>query len=221
MRIFDTPLPFPSTSADGPMARLSVPEQVWAGLALTMGFAASEVTSSESQRTSIPNVVEQTSAGASVVPVERQGAAIAELRRLSGLTWDQLAKLFDVSRRALHFWASGKAMTSANQEHLQRVLGFVRQIDRGSASANRAALVTVDKDGVLPLDLLRRAEYERAARMLGRGRARRVAVPKISNAAMAARAPRPPAELAGALEDRVPRPSGRLLAAKPVGARRK
>ena len=34
--------------------------------------------------------------------------AVSELRRISGLTWEQLAWLFGVSRRSVHFWASGK-----------------------------------------------------------------------------------------------------------------
>src|SRR4030065_864926 len=36
--------------------------------------------------------------------------AIAEIRRLTGLTWGQIAEIFDVSRRTIHFWASGKPL---------------------------------------------------------------------------------------------------------------
>ena len=69
--------------------------------------------------------------------------AVSELRRISGLTWEQLGQLFGVSRRSVHFWASGRAMNAANEQHLLKVLDIVRQADRGDARSNRAALLTV------------------------------------------------------------------------------
>ena len=48
--------------------------------------------------------------------------------------------------------------------------------------------------------------------------ARRVAPPKHSEEARAARAPRAPEELVGALQDRIHPTSGRLLAAKPIAS---
>jgi len=83
----------------------------------------------------------QTSAGAPANETSSANGALSELRRLSGLSWDQLARIMGVSRRALHFWASGKPMARTNEEHLQRVLAAVRSIDRGSAAANRTALL--------------------------------------------------------------------------------
>ncbi len=93
-------------------------------------------------------------------------AAISEVRRLSGLTWEQLAQLFGVSRRALHFWASGKPLSAQNAEHLQRLLAVLQRVDRGSASANRAALLAPIK-GVHPFDLLARHDYEDAVQLVG------------------------------------------------------
>lgn len=163
-----------------------------------------------------PLSMEQTTAGAPIVPVERAGPAIAELRRLSGLTWDQLARLFNVSRRSLHFWASGKAMTSSNEEHLQRLLAVLRHIDRGSAGANRTALLAAGEDGAIPFDLLVAEQYERVVGLLGSGDVRRVRPRKLSAQAMAMRTPPPPEALMGALQDRVHPTSGRLLATKAV-----
>ena len=48
-----------------------------------------------------------------------------------------------------------------------------------------------------------------------------VASPKLSEEARAARAPRPPEELVGALQDRIHPTSGRLLAAKPIATTRR
>jgi DNA-binding transcriptional regulator YiaG len=165
--------------------------------------------------------VEHTTAGAAVVVAEPAGAAIGELRRLSGFTWDQLARIFNVSRRSLHFWASGKPMAPSNEEHLQRLLSVVRKIDRGSASANRAALLGVREDGSLPFDLLAAGDYERVLSQLGQGKARRAAPPKLSEEARAARAPRPPEELVGALQNRIHPTSGRLRAAKAIAVSRR
>ena len=159
----------------------------------------------------------QTTAGATAIVAVSAGAAIGDLRRLSGLTWEQLARLFEVSRRSLHFWASGKAMTPRNEEHLQRMLAVVRKVDRGSASENRTLLLSVGADGRLPIDLLAAGDYEGVLSLLGMGTGRKaVSQSKLSPAAQAARAPRPPAERVGALQDRIHPASGRLLAAKPI-----
>lgn len=45
--------------------------------------------------------------------------------------------------------------------------------------------------------------------------------PKLDRATRAARAPRPPDEIVGALHDRIHPTSGRLLAAKPIATKRK
>lgn len=53
--------------------------------------------------------------------VESIADRVVALHSKSGLTWDQLAKLFNVSRRAVHNWASGARLNSANAELLMRV----------------------------------------------------------------------------------------------------
>lgn len=164
--------------------------------------------------------LDQTTPGTPVRSSVHAGGAIAELRRSSGLTWDQLARLFDVSRRALHFWASGKPMTASNEEHLQRLIALVRSIDRGSASANRVALLT-PIEGVLPFDLLVRRDYDRASKLIGESGIVRQPPPKLGTAAMRARMPLPPEVLVGATQDRDLPETGRLRATTPVRKRRR
>ncbi|NMQ29138.1 XRE family transcriptional regulator [Candidatus Accumulibacter phosphatis] len=164
-------------------------------------------------------VAVQTTAGTSVSAATPSGSAIGELRRVSGLTWDQLARLFNVSRRSLHFWASGKSMAPSNEEHLQRLLTVVRKVDRGSASANRAILLGVREDGNMPFDLLAEGGYERVLSLLGPGEGRRVSPLKLSEDARTARAPQSPEELVGALHDRIHRDGGTTRAAKSVRVR--
>lgn len=206
---------YDSTSAAGAMLAPKLSDVIVVGLIMA---GLNIPTMASASPTAIPaaRATVQTTAGASVPIPDTTTASIAELRKLSGLTWDQLARLFDVSRRSVHFWASGKAMTSSNEERLHRTLGVIRKIDRGSATANRNALLANAADGNVPFDLLASGQYDRVFELLGAGSAPRARSAKPSLEAVAARAPRPPGELAEALHDRVSPASGRLLAAKPV-----
>lgn len=145
---------------------------------------------------------QQTTPGAALVVSDHSGSAIAELRRLSGLSWDQLAQLFSVTRRALHFWASGKPMTPANEEHLQRLLTVLRKIDRGSATANRRELLASREKGAIALDLLHQQKYDSVVSLIGIADARhRITAPKLSPRALALRTPPSPEHLVGAVQD--------------------
>lgn len=212
-----------STSAAGAMRGSPARETLVLGIVM-IGLGTSPSTSASSGlpvelASRAARSALQTNAGATLAPVDRAGAAIGELRRVSGLTWEQLARLFHLSRRSLHFWASGKAMSPSNEEHLQRLLAVVRRIDRGSARANRAALLAVGEAGVMPFDLLANDEYERVVALIGGGTAPRATSRRPSSAARAARAPRPPEELVGALHDRVHREPAGARAAKSVRVR--
>lgn len=140
--------------------------------------------------------------------------ALSELRRLSGLTWEQLAGLFGVSRRTLHFWASGQALSRVHEEKLNRLLGTIRYLDRGSASLNRNLLLSPSEDSQLPIDLLSAGQYEEVKQRLGAGEAMpRPRVRTLSDAEIASRLPPPPSDLVDALQDSVHRDVGR---SKPV-----
>lgn len=215
----DNRLYFESTSAAGAMLRhLSGPiivGLVLAGLGTSTAHALPDDVDLRSLRPA-----QQTTTGLATLLAEPAGAGISELRRFSGLTWDQLARLFNVSRRSLHFWASGKTMTPANEEHLQRLLAVVRKVDRGSATENRIALLAVLDDGSIPFDLLANGEYDRVVELIGLGHAPpRVTGLKISAEAKAARMPLPPEQLVGTLEDRPHRELGIVRAAKSVRVR--
>ena len=143
--------------------------------------------------------------------------AIMELRRISGFTWEQLTRLFSVTRRSLHFWASGKPLSAANEEHLQHLLATVRSVDRGDASENRSLLLSALPDGTIPFDLLVAKEYDDVLRRLGAGTVRaRPIVTVLSSHARTFRTPRRPHELVGALQDSIHVQKGRLLSATPI-----
>lgn len=220
MNLVEPRLRFESTSAAGAMLVRQLREPMLVGMMLAGLGTSTESALPPSMVSRSPRPAQQTTSGMSVMLADRAGAAIAELRRLSGFTWDQLARLFNVSRRSLHFWASGKAMTPANEEHLQRLLAVLRKIDRGSAAANRAALFAVRDGAVIPFDLLAAGHYDGVIAILGQGQGvARVASPPVSKDATLARAPRSPEELVGALHDRVHRETGAARAAKSVRTR--
>ncbi len=140
--------------------------------------------------------------------------AVLEVRRKSGLTWEQLASLFGVDRRSVHLWASGRPMNAAHAERLNRILAVLRRADRGTPSATRAWLHSPTSHGLLPLDLLREGRFDEILTPGVTGVPARPAL--LSEAAKRARAPRPPEGLVAARQDRVHIEKGKLIAAVPL-----
>jgi DNA-binding transcriptional regulator YiaG len=139
---------------------------------------------------------------------ETTGEAILEIRRRSGLTWEELADLFDVSRRSVHHWASGKAVTAEHDRQIRRTLAVVRQLDQGGAEHTRALLVSPRADGQIVLDLVKSGAFAEALTSSGAAQARpRLSPTQTSEGARRRRRPPPPAELVGALPDRPDSPA--------------
>jgi DNA-binding transcriptional regulator YiaG len=95
---------------------------------------------------------------------------VAEIRRISGLTFDQLANMFAVTRRTVHLWMSGQRMLPARQENVQRILATLRRVDRGAPDLTRAALLG---DGAKILDLITNGEMSTVEALLGAGPVKR------------------------------------------------
>lgn len=71
--------------------------------------------------------------------------AAERVRRLkieSGLTWDQLRRLFGVSERSLHHWAGGARMNARNSERLAYLEQVVRALGAKDADHCREALMS-------------------------------------------------------------------------------
>ena len=159
----------------------------------------------------------KTDAGQAETEGTEHVATLAELRRLTGLTWDQVASLFEVSRRAVHFWASGKPMAAAHQEHLQRSLGCLRAVDQGNAPANRHALFATNAEGIAPFDLLGKRQYEAFVLAMGRQAARSTTMTRPIRVS-SERLPMSPKALAGAKEEPAHREAGLPRRARVVRA---
>ena len=154
-------------------------------------------------------------------PVRLTRQAVNELRKLSGLTWEQLAHLFDVSRRSVHFWASGQPLAVAHEAKLNRILDAVEYTSLGSASLNRSLLMGLGKDGRSYLELLAAGEYEEVKRLLGVGNAHtKPQLAPLAPAAVAARMPANPADLIDALQDPIHREVSKSKLAKSVRSRK-
>lgn len=78
-------------------------------------------------------------------------SAVRRLKERSGLSWQQLADAFGVTRRALHFWVNGGKMAPASEERLRTLT----QVIDGFRSANpkivREALLAPGTTGVSKL----------------------------------------------------------------------
>lgn len=150
---------------------------------------------------------------------ESTRTALCKLRLISGLTFEQLGELFDVTRRSVHAWISGKPLSAEHETRLHHVFDIVRSADRGDVRATRAALLEVH-DGTSAFELLAGGRFEEARARLGIGaQRRRPATNELSPEAKAARAPSRPDELVGALQDRVNPSGGPLLASRPIKTR--
>ncbi len=189
-----------STSARGAMIVRPMREPALIGLML-IGLGTSTTVAPPSSIQAI-GLHGNTSSG--LVLSDSSGAieSLTELRLRSGLTWEQISRLFGVSRRALHFWASGKAMTPANQEHLQRVLAALRRIDRGSPTATRTVLLDAGLEGLVPFDLLRAGHYDRAIAVTNVASYIDLSNSRMPSRKRSAKAPLPPDALVDALQDR-------------------
>lgn len=91
-----------------------------------------------------------------------QSQYISELRRLSGLTWAQLAEMLGVSRRTLHFWASGQNITGENHRLLMDVLGVVRKLSVNGAQSTRTLIFTRNERGETIFERLQQRQFTKA-----------------------------------------------------------
>lgn len=72
--------------------------------------------------------------------------SITSLRELSGLTTDQISRLFGVSRRSIQNWVAGASMSSANEERLSGLIGVVLAV--GSTPEERRRKLLDSSDGI-------------------------------------------------------------------------
>lgn len=80
-------------------------------------------------------------------PKPAAATRIRELKEQSGLTWDQLRRLFGVSRRAVHAWASGTRMRAGNEERLSELEQVVAALNATDPEGRRHELLSSSNGG--------------------------------------------------------------------------
>ena len=94
---------------------------------------------------------------------QRSADLVVELHAESGLTWQQIAKLFNVSRRAVHGWASGGRMNAPNLERLGVILRAVRAVAAADSEDRRQKLLTPGADSISIYDRLKQSDPKKIA----------------------------------------------------------
>jgi DNA-binding transcriptional regulator YiaG len=92
--------------------------------------------------------------------VYKPASPAADLRHFheaSGLTWDQVARMFGVSRRSVHLWAAGGRMSSSNEETLARLTSTLVALQGETPDARRHELLRTPDAGLSVMDAARRS----------------------------------------------------------------
>jgi DNA-binding transcriptional regulator YiaG len=144
----------------------------------------------------------QTNSGGDLPKLKDSPAAIMELRRITGLTIDQLATIFGVSRRSLHFWMSGEKLHPSNEKKLNHVLAIIQRIDQGSAYLNRQMLTEPIENKGTAVELLSAGRFSDVIEAFVEKPPRyQFKLPPLSVKARMARLPQKPELLADAIQE--------------------
>lgn len=138
------------------------------------------------------SVAEVLTPAPSLLAVASTAEAVCEIRRFTGLTWEQIGALFGRDPRTAQFWASGRPLRPANQERLWRVFAILLRADCGSPAATLALLLDTTP-GTSLKDLMTQQRWgEAEGRVAGRTPAPRPeAPPALSSEQRRARQPIP------------------------------
>ena len=135
--------------------------------------------------------------------MENTAEAVMEIRRRSGLTWEELGDLFNVSRRSVHHWANSKPVASGHYRMIRRMLAAIRHLDRGNQLGTRAVLLAVNQaTGESTLDLLKAGRFDEARSCVADDWKSKPHRTPLSRAALNARRPPAPVLLLLAEQDR-------------------
>ena len=117
--------------------------------------------------------------------------AVFEIRRLSGLDWDELAAVFGVARSDVCSWANGSVLSDRERLVVLRALAAIRHLDRGTSDDTRRFLMEDDDTtGTSVLELLRSERFDEVMAMPGRAVFQRPR-PALSEEAKMLRCPPP------------------------------
>lgn len=90
------------------------------------------------------------------------GLLLADLRRSSQLTYEELAPMLGVSRRTLHNWNSGSPISARREARLRRMAEAVRTVASVSRRPIRNQLLDAQPGGLRVYDLLAEGLFQEA-----------------------------------------------------------
>lgn len=141
---------------------------------------------------------------------------INRLRRLSGLTWDELAYLFDVTKRDIHFWCSGAKISNLHKEYLNEILNLIDYINKGSSSLNRTLLFS-NINNITIIELIKEGKFNEAKELIGKGNINiKPKLLPLSKEAQTLKIPPNPCDLVDALNDNLHKDVGISRVAKTI-----
>lgn len=108
-------------------------------------------------------------ASASMAPrvtVRSDREEVIWVKENSGLTWDQLGKVFGVSRRAVHLWASGGRMNEVNAKALRDFAASVARHLGESPEHTRASLLSRSGSADSVIDRFRRSQSQSESKVI-------------------------------------------------------
>lgn len=108
----------------------------------------------------------------SSVSVDDTTENVYELRRLTGLSWIDLADLLNVDRRTLHNWIKGRNVSRRNARHIAETLALMKYVDRGSSDENASAIFRRSVLGRTAFEEVKRGQYDEVRRSLSYGNGR-------------------------------------------------
>ncbi|WP_156893148.1 helix-turn-helix domain-containing protein [Actinokineospora enzanensis] len=132
-------------STNGVATRIN---QEWIGIQPTSGFWVPS--NAPSNSLTVRSTIHSPSPGQET----SSAALIKKIHSDSGLTWEQLAKIFGVSRRALHHWTNGGRLNAANLQKLHELSMTVGQLEGGPENRRTHLLMPGDQAKSI-YDLLR------------------------------------------------------------------
>jgi hypothetical protein len=170
IRSFDTATP--------PRSRLWVAGFLCAATMATSTFVGSSIANAASlaEQTTAPitsdfgsaDPVESTDMRKADLPLE-SADLVKMIHDESGLTWEQLSKAFNVSRRSVHLWASGGRINARHSEMIMRLAQLVRSAPVREPSLVRTWLYASEPGSRSPMEEFRDQYRKAGAPLQGAG----------------------------------------------------
>jgi hypothetical protein len=128
---------------------------------------------------------------------------LADIRNLTGLTFEDIAPLVGVSRRSLHHWLAGGTISARKERRFRELADALRAIDRAAGDATRQRLFTRLSGGARLYDLLAAGKFAEASSLAGSARLHQPEFRRVSSKRIG-----PEVSIADRLDILPDRPSG-------------